>query len=85
MPAIRAAFRTLLTWLAICAGSVRGNEDSEAKDLNSNNCKINCERVFIGDKNCDLECYNEDCQWDAGDCADQCASNQLLFWLLPLL
>mmetsp|Transcript_19682 Transcript_19682/g.33092 ORF Transcript_19682/g.33092 Transcript_19682/m.33092 type:complete len:216 (+) Transcript_19682:262-909(+) len=65
---------TLLMGLALCTvSSVRGDEDpasSDLDELDSNYCSKGCKLVFIGDKNCDKECYHEKCQWDGGDCAD---------------
>ena len=34
-------------------------------------CSKGCKAAYIGDKNCDMECYNEECDFDGGDCDDQ--------------
>jgi len=73
---MRAVLRSLLIGLALYAGSIRGNEDSDSTDetpeeLDSNYCSRHCKHVFVGDRSCDVECYNEACQWDGGDCDDQ--------------
>ena len=31
-------------------------------------CSKGCKAAYIGDKNCDMECYNEECDFDGGDC-----------------
>lgn len=41
-------------------------------------CSIGCKNTFLGDRNCDEECYNEACEFDGGDCEDQCAPPPLL-------
>eukprot|EP00899_Mesostigma_viride_P027214 jgi/Mesvir1/7678/Mv11648-RA.1 len=35
------------------------------------NCALGCKPLFIGDRNCDVECNNEACKWDGGDCDGQ--------------
>lgn len=39
-------------------------------------CSKLCKPAYIGDKNCDSECFNSACKWDGGDCDDQCRSLQ---------
>eukprot|EP00873_Tetraselmis_striata_P017530 jgi/Tetstr1/437794/TSEL_002834.t1 len=34
-------------------------------------CSKLCKPAYIGDKNCDSECFNSACKWDGGDCDDQ--------------
>eukprot|EP00898_Chlorokybus_atmophyticus_P000621 jgi/Chlat1/155/Chrsp1S03237 len=34
-------------------------------------CAPGCREAFVGDRNCDRECYNEACRWDADDCKDK--------------
>jgi hypothetical protein len=73
---MRELLHTLLMGLALCTvSSVHGDEDpasSDLDELDSNYCSKGCKLVFIGDKNCDKECYHAKCQWDGGDCADVC-------------
>ena len=76
MSLMRAALHFIFVGLALGVGSVRGSEeDSEGSQkigLDSNHCSINCKHIFVGDKNCDGECYNAACEWDGGDCEGQC-------------
>jgi len=34
-------------------------------------CAVGCKNAYLGDRNCDEECYNESCEFDQGDCEDQ--------------
>jgi hypothetical protein len=38
----------------------------------STHCALGCKTAYLGDRNCDEECYNESCDFDQGDCEDQC-------------
>lgn len=44
-------------------------EDSEGADsVDKTVCAPKCKLGYVGDRNCDPECYVEACQFDGGDC-----------------
>lgn len=45
-------------------------------------CNKDCPLEWMGDKECDIECYSEECWYDLGDCAYSfCAEDCLYEWL----
>jgi len=61
--AIFVALFRLTIWSAAEKSGVQADESR---------CAILCKTIWIGDKNCDKECYNQECDWDGGDCDEQC-------------
>ena len=41
-------------------------------------CAEGCKAIFIGDGHCDKECFNEECEWDGGDCEKSCDLRRLV-------
>ena len=41
-------------------------------------CAVGCKRAFVGDGHCDKECFNDACDWDAGDCERSCELRRLV-------
>mmetsp|Transcript_2167 Transcript_2167/g.5135 ORF Transcript_2167/g.5135 Transcript_2167/m.5135 type:complete len:162 (+) Transcript_2167:120-605(+) len=60
--AIFVALFRLTIWSAAEKSGVQADESR---------CAILCKTIWIGDKNCDKECYNQECDWDGGDCDEQ--------------
>ncbi|KAK3269186.1 hypothetical protein CYMTET_22356 [Cymbomonas tetramitiformis] len=46
-------------------------EASEEPKKDGGLCSAGCKPAFIGDNNCDTECYTEECQFDGGDCDEK--------------
>lgn len=42
-----------------------------------------CDPAWVGDNECDFECFNESCYYDGGDCRDQLCGSDLciLTWV----
>ena len=55
-----------------------GAEASPSSSSGLSVCAEGCKVVFIGDGHCDKECFNEDCEWDGGDCEKSCDLRRLV-------
>eukprot|EP00193_Tetraselmis_chui_P013414 CAMPEP_0177786066 /NCGR_PEP_ID=MMETSP0491_2-20121128/20717_1 /TAXON_ID=63592 /ORGANISM="Tetraselmis chuii, Strain PLY429" /LENGTH=152 /DNA_ID=CAMNT_0019307237 /DNA_START=313 /DNA_END=772 /DNA_ORIENTATION=- len=64
---------TLRVWaVVLCMTGVAMIARVEAEQGDAaEGCNVKCKPAYIGDKNCDTECYNPACDWDGGDCDDQ--------------
>ena len=51
---------------AVC--KTKGGDQGDKCDLNCANCAPGCQNKVIGNRICDLVCFNEACGWDGTDC-----------------
>lgn len=67
---------TLLVLTVIGNSNTRGEETPlgsvEGESGDKNMCAPKCKITYIGDRNCDPECYVEACNFDGGDCEHNC-------------
>eukprot|EP00873_Tetraselmis_striata_P008365 jgi/Tetstr1/428629/TSEL_018618.t1 len=81
-----AAQRLVVVLFALFVGTGVLGRDILASKLGKNNpaaaCFLaGCEMKQVGDGKCDLACFNEACDWDLGDCTNNCPSECPTDWI----